>query len=121
MNLSSISIIELICEFFSLDVSCISFVFFFFSSRRRHTRSDRDWSSDVCSSDLEVECPIVLSQHVSPRTATEEALTTLWASVLGVERVGAEDDFFELGGHSIMRSEERRVGKECRSRWSPYH
>src|SRR2546421_574076 len=29
-----------------------SFIFFFFSSRRRHTRSDRDWSSDVCSSDL---------------------------------------------------------------------
>src|SRR5690349_23094285 len=28
------------------------FVFFFFSSRRRHTRSLRDWSSDVCSSDL---------------------------------------------------------------------
>src|SRR5271163_2578913 len=27
-------------------------LFFFFSSRRRHTRSDRDWSSDVCSSDL---------------------------------------------------------------------
>src|SRR5699024_1700390 len=27
--------------------------FFFFSSRRRHTRSKRDWSSDVCSSDLE--------------------------------------------------------------------
>src|SRR5712664_3839407 len=30
----------------------VFFVFFFFSSRRRHTRSDRDWSSDVCSSDL---------------------------------------------------------------------
>src|SRR2546429_2760784 len=29
-----------------------SFVFFFFSSRRRHTRCSRDWSSDVCSSDL---------------------------------------------------------------------
>src|SRR6266403_3486055 len=28
-------------------------LFFFFSSRRRHTRSLRDWSSDVCSSDLE--------------------------------------------------------------------
>src|SRR5216683_6497604 len=27
-------------------------ILFFFSSRRRHTRSDRDWSSDVCSSDL---------------------------------------------------------------------
>src|SRR2546421_5457221 len=36
-----------------LRYSVISFVFFFFfSSRRRHTRSDRDWSSDVCSSDL---------------------------------------------------------------------
>src|SRR5216683_7464790 len=30
-------------------------MFFFFSSRRRHTRSDRDWSSDVCSSDLALE------------------------------------------------------------------
>src|SRR2546421_89450 len=32
-------------------VDSIIFIFFFFSSRRRHTRSDRDWSSDVCSSD----------------------------------------------------------------------
>src|SRR5690349_21905932 len=31
---------------------CVFVVFFFFSSRRRHTRSLRDWSSDVCSSDL---------------------------------------------------------------------
>src|SRR2546430_3377914 len=36
-------------------VSCISF--FFFSSRRRHTRFDCDWSSDVCSSDLVAEIP----------------------------------------------------------------
>src|SRR2546428_4965012 len=34
-------------------MSC-DIVFFFFSSRRRHTRSDRDWSSDVCSSDLRI-------------------------------------------------------------------
>src|SRR6266567_3997907 len=33
----------------------IKFIFFFFSSRRRHTRFDCDWSSDVCSSDLEIE------------------------------------------------------------------
>src|SRR3989449_9391513 len=32
----------------------LSFIFFFFSSRRRHTRCSRDWSSDVCSSDLNV-------------------------------------------------------------------
>src|SRR2546421_104434 len=33
-------------------IACESLLFFFFSTRRRHTRSDRDWSSDVCSSDL---------------------------------------------------------------------
>src|SRR5206468_9660516 len=42
---------------------------FFFSSRRRHTRSDRDWSSDVCSSDLDlrrvgVEDPVVVGLAV---------------------------------------------------------
>src|SRR5438105_5405700 len=41
----------LICFFF-YAVLCFLFFFFFFSSRRRHTRSTRDWSSDVCSSDL---------------------------------------------------------------------
>src|SRR2546421_8719301 len=45
-------------------LSCLSrylgrfLFFFFFSSRRRHTRSDRDWSSDVCSSDLEIDAPL---------------------------------------------------------------
>src|SRR5216683_7848446 len=34
-------------------------LFFFFSSRRRHTRSDRDWSSDVCSSDLHAEGAVI--------------------------------------------------------------
>src|SRR6266536_5078228 len=34
-------------------VCCLILLFFFFSSRRRHTRSTRDWSSDVCSSDLD--------------------------------------------------------------------
>src|SRR5207253_4878975 len=40
--------------FFLLYTSVVSllYVFFFFSSRRRHTRWPRDWSSDVCSSDL---------------------------------------------------------------------
>src|SRR2546429_7800721 len=35
----------------------LSFFFFFFSSRRRHTRCSRDWSSDVCSSDLAITLP----------------------------------------------------------------
>src|SRR2546422_3899203 len=45
-------------------VQCIIFFFFFFSSRRRHTRCSRDWSSDVCSSDLPQ--PDVLSRDVVP-------------------------------------------------------
>src|SRR2546430_8955737 len=39
---------------FFLSFSVFLFFFFFFSSRRRHTRFDCDWSSDVCSSDLSV-------------------------------------------------------------------
>src|SRR5690349_23103240 len=40
------------------DTFCYDlFFFFFFSSRRRHTRSLRDWSSDVCSSDLQMPQP----------------------------------------------------------------
>src|SRR5436309_4953995 len=78
---------------------CFSLFFFFFSSRRRHTRFSRDWSSDVCSSDLlkEGRCRCSELQHL-PSLSVE------------VER--------ELGR---VRSEERRVGKECRSRWSPDH
>src|SRR5687768_1724573 len=38
-----------------INIVFIFFLFFFFSSRRRHTRCSRDWSSDVCSSDLEAQ------------------------------------------------------------------
>src|SRR5438105_9205443 len=55
MHICSISIQE--SAIFSCVIPCVSscsfaLLFFFFSSRRRHTRSTRDWSSDVCSSDL---------------------------------------------------------------------
>src|SRR5699024_11733906 len=50
---------------------------FFFSSRRRHTRSKRDWSSDVCSSDLPLQVEVELLQvqsHVSKNTSKEHML-----------------------------------------------
>jgi amino acid adenylation domain-containing protein len=40
--------------------------------------------------------------YVAPRTPVEEAVAALWAEVLEVERVGAEDGFFDLGGHSML-------------------
>src|SRR2546430_8004168 len=99
---------------------CACVVFFFFSSRRRHTRFDCDWSSDVCSSDL------------LPR-----AFWTLWVGTLVNRAGGFVVPFLAIyltqrrslpvaeAGAIVslfgLRSEERRVGKECRSRWSPYH
>src|SRR5438874_6181286 len=75
--------------FFFLFYFFFYFFFFFFSSRRRHTRSLRDWSSDVCSSDL-------LADRVGspPRSAS-------CSSCADTTRVLPRS----------TRSEERRVGK----------
>src|SRR5688572_32280789 len=87
----------------------VFFFFFFFSSRRRHTRFDCDWSSDVCSSDL--------GRWILLRLVHPSCYPLLGSKILfvGIWRV-------VVFCHSTTkRSEERRVGKECRSRWSPYH
>src|SRR5256884_7635163 len=188
------------------------FFFFFFSSRRRHTRCSRDWSSDVCSSDLDrngkkmgikkstVTVPEpstklsvsdvvvvrrtdalkdnqildafyfpggkvvptltrtlkggpgnVLSFYftVYPDRAVKNALKLTMSFYKEGQYLGAAEaplpemqpdgripyianlpaDKFTPGSYEIrigvtqgsLRSEERRVGKECRSRWSPYH
>src|SRR3712207_8988170 len=86
---------------------------FFFSSRRRHTRYWRDWSSDVCSSDL-----VVVLQHLAWLPGGGRAQVAAGLGVPLRHHLGSVVD--ELGEH-LPRSEERRVGKECRSRWSPYH
>src|SRR5206468_8102770 len=94
------------------------FFFFFFSSRRRHTRSDRDWSSDVCSSDLSHEVPLVVLDIWMEEMTGLEVLARLCAispqtNVIVI--TGREDSAARI---TAMRSEERRVGKECRDRWS---
>src|SRR2546430_11390644 len=98
---------------------------FFFSSRSRHTRFDCDWSSDVCSSDLGRKpiqtgwfyfvLPALLINYfgqgalvLSNPSAIENSFYRMVPDVMLLPLV-------------VLRSEERRVGKECRSRWSPYH
>jgi amino acid adenylation domain-containing protein len=49
--------------------------------------------------------------YVAPATATEEVLAGIWCAVLGLERVGAEDNFFALGGHSLIAT---RVSSRAR-------
>src|SRR5438034_6484127 len=105
------------------------FFFFFFSSRRRHTRSLCDWSSDVCSSDLEAGSRGAgMAQDAHERRAEHDEQDTA-CDLPGDEgaaqaRAGGRRSHAVLerrGGirlRSSRRSEERRVGKEGRSRWT---
>src|SRR5436305_106313 len=82
---------------------------FFFSCRRRHTRCGRDWSSDVCSSDLD-DWIVAITEPVvglTRESVPSSALATHTAS----------PPYAIPAGPLPTRSEERRVGKEGRSRW----
>src|SRR5690348_17424370 len=108
---------------------------FFFSSRRRHTRWTGDWSSDVCSSDPianggTAAIPPIAGLDVigywTNRQATLPRVLPERLAVLGGGAVGVElgQAYARLGSRVTIveaRSEERRVGKECRSRGSPGH
>src|SRR3546814_6476041 len=106
-----------------LCVDCVGYIFFFFKQKTAYEMRISDWSSDVCSSDLQ------------PRTAPAASDSAGFATTrLGSKnRVtprpsqAAQAPIGELNENkrgSSSRSEERRVGKECvstcRSRWSPY-
>src|SRR5690606_40860067 len=93
------------------DASC-RIVFFFFSSRRRHTRFSRDWSSDVCSSDL------LVFRYGGSILICENGNFLLdgYTFVAAVSSVEATLPV-SVYEPTSSRSEERRVGKECRFRW----
>src|SRR5690606_39545476 len=96
-----------------------------FSSRRRHTRFSRDWSSDVCSSDLTVapwrgrnRC-VELVEELGPLAAATDGVVADLTERRAAERLLErdhtlwQDDPTEVADR--LRSEERRVGKEGRS------
>src|SRR5206468_4882680 len=99
----------------------------------RHTRSDRDWSSDVCSSDLNMKKNLraslglwnsqtVLLALIRKGLTREEAYELVQRNAMKtweVKHAGRDDaDFLEQLKSDPERSEERRVGKECRAWWS---
>src|SRR5258707_2867766 len=97
---------------------------FFFSSRRRHTRYWRDWSSDVCSSDLFIEADVLDERVVHVAIARVRVHVAHGCGDRVDHRAQLAFLVLDLGLREldlVDRSEERRVGKECRSRWSPYH
>src|SRR3546814_1251719 len=100
-------------------MSCVMcfffFLFFFFKQKTAYEMRISDWSSDVCSSDLAATLKRLRFQDTRMQTGERKPhpLQAL-RDFLGQESAGG-----------MVRSEERRVGKECvstcRSRWSPYH
>src|SRR2546429_3807740 len=89
----------------------------FVPSRRRHTRCSRDWSSDVCSSDLGAKCEVIAPTLVPVKSG--ERVKTDRRDALKLARNYRAGELTAVWVPD--RSEERRVGKECRSRWAPYH
>src|SRR2546422_7859839 len=107
-----------------------SLLFFFFQAEDGIRDCSRDWSSDVCSSDL-----LRLSGSVQ---IIEGFPASVRGRVLFIDKDNLNTDGIYGSKHTYRddmkpeemaavtfenydRSEERRVGKECRSRWSPYH
>src|SRR5206468_10043085 len=100
-------------------------------SRRRHTRSDRDWSSDVCSSDLTTKLLALIAGSVVKRSAASTCPFFSDVTVTGPPVSSTLNDWkltpyfdFRPGTPSgrvlnSARSEERRVGKEWWTQWVP--
>src|SRR5690606_40665358 len=100
---------------------------FFFSSRRRHTRFSRDWSSDVCSSDLilEIEEGDTTKVERVNFIGNEKFSNSKLRSVIRTEesrwwKFLTSDDVYDPDRLAFDRSEERRVGKASGARWARY-
>src|SRR3546814_9312481 len=115
MCVVSVCCCMLVCLLFvCVLVLCLSLLlcFFFFSSRRRHTRCALVTGVQTCA------LPICVSERtVTGRIAHSHILAPPPSATTWSPR--------SISSASSARSEERRVGKECvstcRSRWSPYH
>src|SRR5947209_15730779 len=100
---------------------------FFFSSSRRHTRYWRDWSSDVCSSDLHrgarhddrVGMEFLADADADEHPAAQPVAGIGHANARAIRQRPLRGRRVDVHHRRAKRSEERRVGKQCRARWSP--
>src|SRR2546422_7290696 len=69
--------------FSKVSTSTWSTAFFFFSSRRRHTRCSRDWSSDVCSSDLHADRVLLVRLPWFDKNYSSEEAGHMWHGGVG--------------------------------------
>src|SRR5207248_4218799 len=96
---------------------------FFFSSGRRHTRSYGDWSSDVCSSDL-IDAAVMFASMFENLAMDPIVVLVPGHAYVGVRVAKNSERYLFIDAammgrstfESAVRSEERRVGKENRSR-----
>src|SRR5690606_41162775 len=100
------------------NVDLYGCVAFFFSSRRRHTRFSRDWSSDVCSSDLFSDSGLGNSTYsytarVADTGGNQGTASSAYTITVATSAPGQTVSIVSA------RSEERRVGKEGSVRWLP--
>src|SRR3546814_3838404 len=120
------------CVYVWFRDQCLCVVFVFFKQKTAYEMRISDWSSDVCSSDLDYEPTLartekvlgVLVQQIDP--IAKSPLLSMTPHNMAGEIVSAALHARREDQRLIAeRSEERRVGKECvstcRSRWSPYH
>src|SRR3712207_9163624 len=93
---------------------------YFFSSRRRHTRYWRDWSSDVCSSDLGVAVDVALLESLERDDFGTEVQLRLHVVAGGLESLGVEDRKSVVQGKSVDLGG-RRIIKKKRRQYVPVH
>src|SRR5256885_4400499 len=95
---------------------------FFFSSRRRHTRLQGDWSSDVCSSDLS-EGAVTAGVYLPNLPPTMRAVVSNDTSngAQAPVRYHPSEHLARSLGYIVGEIGRASCRKECRSRWSPYH
>src|SRR3546814_6393579 len=112
---------------FTSLICFISFVFFFFKQKTAYEMRISDWSSDVCSSDLNARSRARVVDVDVPIAGLPQDLDGFTIVQISDVHVGPtiKKQYVQAIVDAVNRSEERRVGKECvstcRSRWSPYH